>query len=102
MTAQAIIRSKSLMRRPLVRFRAIFDQVDAMTGEVMSALQNIDNQIAFIRKSRDDLWEHYMAWQDVLAEAKSLTIERSSAAEMLVRHVYQLLARRYPQETTWR
>jgi hypothetical protein len=58
MTAQAIIRSKSLMRRPLVRFRAIFDQVDAMTGEVMSALQNIDNQIAFIRKSRDDLWEH--------------------------------------------
>ncbi|MBL8839344.1 MAG: hypothetical protein JNL66_24015 [Alphaproteobacteria bacterium] len=101
-TTDAIMRIKALMRAPIKRFQTIFEQLDAMTSEVLSALKNVSGQIEFIRKSRDELWDHYMAWQDLLEEAAGLTIERSSACEVLVRKTYQLVAAKYPQEVTWR
>ncbi len=101
-TTDAIMRIKALLRAPLKRFQSIFEQVDAMTAEVLSALKNVSSQIEFIRKSRDELWDHYMTWQDLLEEAGAITIERSSACEMLVRKTYQLVASKYPQEVTWR
>jgi hypothetical protein len=99
---QSIMRIKTLLKRPFKRFQTIFDEIDAMTGEVLSALRNVGNQIEFIRKSRDELWDHYMAWQDLIEETNQTTIERSSACELLVRKIYGLVASRYPQEQTWR
>jgi hypothetical protein len=101
-TSQSIIRIRALLKAPLRRFQTIFDETDAMTSEVLSALKNVGNQIEFIRKSRDELWDHYMAWQDLIAEANEIPLERSSACELLVRKIYQLVASRYPQEQTWR
>jgi len=101
-TSQSIIRIRALLKAPLRRFQTIFDETDAMTSEVLAALKNVGNQIEFIRKSRDELWDHYMAWQDIIAEANQTPPERSSACEVLVRKIYQLVASRYPQEQTWR
>jgi hypothetical protein len=99
---QSIMRIKTLLKKPFKRFQTIFDEVDAMTGEVLSALKHVSTQIDFIRRSRDELWDHYMAWQDLVEETANATIERSTACEMLVRKIYGLVASRYPQEQTWR
>jgi hypothetical protein len=98
----SIMRIRALLKAPMRRFQTIFDELDAMTSEVLSALKNVNNQIEFIRKSRDELWDHYMAWQDVIEQVNQTTIERSSACELLVRKIYGLVASRYPQEQTWR
>jgi hypothetical protein len=101
-TTDSIMRIRALLKAPMRRFQTIFDELDAMTSEVLSALKNVNTQIDFIRKNRDELWDHYMAWQDLIAEANQITLERSSACELLVRKVYALVASRYPQEQTWR
>ncbi len=101
-TTQSIMRIKALLKPPFRRFQTIFDEIDAMTSEVLSALKNVSQQIDFIRRARDDLWDHYMAWQDIIEQSQQITLERSSACEMLVRKIYALVASRYPQEQTWR
>jgi hypothetical protein len=101
-TTESIGRIRSLMRTPLARFQSIFDQVDAMTGEVLSALKNVGAQIEFIRKSRDDLWEHYRSWEPICEEMQELQLERSPACQNFIRKVYQLVATRYPQGVSWR
>jgi hypothetical protein len=101
-TTQSIMRIKALLKAPFRRFQTIFDEIDAMTSEVLSALENVSNQVEFIRRARDELWDHYMAWQDVVEQASQTAAERSSACEVLVRKIYQLVASRYPQEQTWR
>jgi len=96
------VRIRALMRTPLAKFQTVFDQVDAMTGEVLSALKNVSAQIEFIRKSRDDLWDHYRAWQPIVEEMTGLELDRSPACSNFIRRTYQLVASRYPQGLSWR
>ncbi|MCK6453956.1 MAG: hypothetical protein L6R19_24335 [Alphaproteobacteria bacterium] len=101
-TLESIQRIRALMRKPLTRFQTVFDEVDAMTGEVLSALKNVGAQIDFIRKCRDELWDHYMSWEPILEEMQGLELERNPACANFIRKVYQLAATRYPQGVSWR
>lgn len=101
-TMESIQRIRALMRKPLTRFQTIFDQVDAMTGEVLSALKNVGAQIDFIRKCRDELWDHYMSWESIIDDMQGLDLERNPACANFIRKVYQFVATRYPQGVSWR
>ena len=52
---QDLGRVRSLVKPPISQFSMMFDQVDAQTGEILGALKNIQGQIDYIRKMRDDL-----------------------------------------------
>jgi hypothetical protein len=81
------------------RFQERFDEVAAQTGEVMSALRNMESQQAFIRSNRDQLYRALRAWRPVLA---GWTAEPEGPPGWeLVARTYQFLAPRYMPATEW-
>lgn len=74
----------------------------AQTGEVMSALRNMESQQAFIRSNRDQLYRSQRAWQPVLdGWAAASDAEGIEVPWDLVSRSYQFLAPRYMPATTW-
>ncbi len=58
MHTDRLIQVRRLSATALRRISTRFDDLDAQTGEVMSALRNIEGQRAFIRSSRDWLYPY--------------------------------------------
>ena len=90
-----------LSQRALKVFEELFEQVDAQTGEIMAMLKNIDNQIEYIRKVRDDLFRRLLPWEDLIPIWKTLYIVRSDENTNRIRDLYQFLAPRFMQVNEW-
>ena len=80
---------------------ALFDQIDAQTGEIMAVLRNIDSQIEFITGLRNDLTRRLLAWQDILAAWRDVEPRRSRDNENLMRETWKFLAPRFMQVDEW-
>ena len=78
-----------------------FDELDANTGEVMSALRNADGQREFIRANRDWLYRTQRAWQTVLLDWDSAGVSFEEGTLVLLNRTYQFLAPRYMAVTEW-
>jgi len=78
-----------------------FDQVDAQTGEVLSALRNIESQQAFIRINRDFLYRSLRAWETVLKEWDSAGMALDETVWQTIARTYQFLAPRYMPVKEW-
>lgn len=90
-----------LGERAVDDFTTAFLEVDAQTGEILSALRNLDSQIAYIRDKRDDIHAKLMAWDDVLTEWDKVEIKMSPDKPELLRRAYQFLAPRYMAVKEW-
>jgi hypothetical protein len=99
---EEIVRVLQLFRTPVTEFGATFDLVDAQTGQILSVLQTLDSQIAFVRGMRDDLHFRLMKWDGLFAKWEALEIARSSEAEALVKESYRFVAQHFPQQQSWR
>ena len=97
-----IMQMQKLFRTPMVEFKTIFDQVDAQSGEILALLRNLDSQIDFTRKQRDELHCRIMDWDYLLAKWTDVAIERSTANENLIKHTYRFLAQRYLKTNVWK
>ncbi|MEI6558996.1 MAG: hypothetical protein WCO00_11365 [Rhodospirillaceae bacterium] len=97
-----ILQMQKLFRTPMSEFQTIFDQVDAQSGEVLSLMRNLDSQIAFTRRMRDELHCRFMDWDELLEKWKSVTIERSNANEGMIKSTYRFLAQRYLKSNVWK
>ena len=86
-----------LMKKGIEEYEAIFDDVDAQSGEIISALKNLDRQIEFIRSRRDTLHFLLMEWQEVIDGWKSLAIvkRRSQVEDKVVEDTYRFLVQRF-------
>jgi hypothetical protein len=78
-----------------------FDELDAQTGEVMSALRNAESQRTFIRSNRDWLYRTQRAWQSLLAEWEGAGISFDEGILQLLNRTYQFLAVRFLPVTEW-
>lgn len=78
-----------------------FDELDAQTGEVMSALRNADSQRTFIRSNRDWLYRTQRAWQSLLSEWELAGIGFDEGILQLLNRTYQFLAVRFMPVTEW-
>lgn len=81
-------------------FQERFDQLAAQTGEVMSALRNMESQQAFIRSIRDQLYREQRAWQEIL-DAWAAVDPGEEVPWDLIMRTYQFLAPRYMPVTEW-
>ena len=97
-----VMQMQKLFRTPMTEFQTIFDQVDAQSGEILSLMRNLDSQIAFTRKQRDELHSRFMDWEELLAKWVDVTIERSNANEQLIKTTYRFLAQRYLKTNVWK
>ena len=93
---------QKLFRTPMTEYQTIFDQVDAQSGEILSLMRNLDSQIAFTRKQRDELHTRFMDWEELLVKWVDVTIERSNANEQLIKTTYRFLAQRYLKTNVWK
>ena len=78
-----------------------FEELDAQTGEVMSALRNADSQRAFIRANRDWLYRTQRAWQSLLVEWDAAGSSFDEGMMLLLNRTYQFLAPRFMAVTEW-
>ncbi|MBF0250103.1 MAG: hypothetical protein HQL35_05660, partial [Alphaproteobacteria bacterium] len=82
-------------------FHQSFDQVDAQTGEILSALTNIAQVTRFIRENRDDLHRRLWAWEDMIEAWSKLAPKRSAQAEDRLAELYRFLAQRFLPRNEW-
>jgi hypothetical protein len=81
-------------------FQERFDELAAQTGEVMSALRNMESQQAFIRSIRDQLYREQRDWQPILDAWAGTDLAEEVSWDLITR-TYQFLAPRYMPVTEW-
>jgi uncharacterized protein YukE len=90
-----------LSKRCVDHFTSLFQQVDAQTGEIVSMLKNIANQIEYIRKARDDLYRRLHPWEAVCGRWKGVYTSKSPETVAAVHDLYRFLAPRYMVVREW-
>jgi uncharacterized protein with ACT and thioredoxin-like domain len=82
-------------------FDNMFEQVDAQTSEVMAILKNIANQVAFIRKTRDDMYRRLRPWESICRDWKGIFTAKANENAEKLRELYRFLAPRYMVVHDW-
>ena len=100
--ASEITQMIRLFKKPLAEFQTIFDQIDGQSGEIIALLKNLDSQIAFTRRMRDELHHRFLDWDDLIEQWKMTGGERSASGEGVVKTTYRFLAQRYLTANVWR
>lgn len=90
-----------LSERAVKEMEDQFLEIDAQTGEILSVLRNLDNQIAYIRDKRDEIHARLMAWDEVLNEWDRVVVKASDDKPEVLRRAYQFLAPRYMMVNEW-
>jgi len=78
-----------------------FEQVDAQTGEIMSALRNLDTVKGYLREYRDDLRVRLLVWDSILKEWLTKPLRRGRALEDLMAETLRFLGPRYMPVDEW-
>ena len=97
-----IMQMLKLFRTPVMEFQNIFDQVDAQSGEILALIKNLDSQIAFTRRMRDELHMRVMDWDEMIEKWDGIQVERSNFNENMVKTTYRFLAQRYLKTNVWK
>jgi hypothetical protein len=85
----------------LKQMRLRFEDLDAQTADVMTALRDVQNQKAFIRSSRDWLYRSLLAWDPILREWDSDEERSGNETWQLVERTYKFLAPRFMSVQEW-
>lgn len=83
-------------------FDRAFDEMDAQTCEVLTILKTYEPTIEYIRKTRDDLHQRFMIWDDMIEGWKDLSAEESAEVERQLKITYRFLAQNFMQGQAWR
>ena len=98
---ETLTQVRRLSATGLKQIAARFDELDAQTGEVMSALRNTDSQRIFIRSNRDWLYRSQRAWDPLLADWDPVAGMLDDGFWPLLNRSYQFLAPRFMAVTEW-
>jgi hypothetical protein len=98
---EEITRVRVLMKKPVEEIAAIFEQLDANTGDILNTIRKFAAQIRYIRETRDTLHQRFMLWDSLIEQWSGIGLERSATLDRLVRVTYQFAARHFPQANDW-
>jgi len=98
---EELTRVRALMKMPVDRIAALFDEFDANTCEILNTMKKFAAQLRYIRQTRDTLHERFMLWDDLLEQWSGVTLERTAQLDRLIRVTYQFVARHFPQGNDW-
>ena len=98
---EELTRVRALMKMPVDRIAALFDEFDANTCEILNTMKKFAAQLRYIRQTRDTLHERFMLWDDLLEKWAGVTLERTAQLDRLIRVTYQFVARHFPQGNDW-
>ncbi|WP_143027241.1 hypothetical protein [Rhodospira trueperi] len=78
-----------------------FETVDAQTGEIMSALKNLDTVKAYLKEHRNELRTRLVVWDDILLKWFEQPMRAGRDMEDLMAETYRFLAPRYMPVDKW-
>jgi len=78
-----------------------FEDLDAQTGEIIAALQNLDQQRAFIRAGRDWLYRNFRAFEPHLDRSERFDGQQETDLPSLLHPLYHFLAPRFMPAKEW-
>jgi hypothetical protein len=96
-----LVRIRALMQTPLTDFDNSFEQVEAQTCEIMTVLRKFPEQVAFVRRMRDDLRRKLLKWDELIELWKIPHHDEPDRVDRLVRETYGFLARNYSLSNRW-
>jgi hypothetical protein len=96
-----ITQVRRLSAAGLQRIAGHFNEVDAQSQEVVSALRNLDSQRNLIRSSRDRLYRLSRAWEPTLHDWAQSDLLTDVAQWHLIDRTYRFLAPRYMPVQEW-
>ncbi len=99
---EVMTRVRRLLVIAVARFRALFEELDAQTGEVLALLRNFNSQRDFIRTHRDRLYGSLRAWEPLLTDWDRAAAGMDAKLWGLVSRTYVFLAPRYMPMQEWR
>ncbi len=88
-------RVRQLMRKGVNEYQAIFDDLDAQTSDIVTAMRNLDLQIEEIRKKRDTLRYLQMKWTPLVRAWSDLNPAQGGRVQDLMGKTYRFLATRF-------
>ncbi|MDR3438244.1 hypothetical protein [Telmatospirillum sp.] len=98
---QTIDQVRKLMLVAMADFDDRIAELDAQTGEIISVLKNLENQVLFIREKRDELYTRLLAWREFIDEWRRVDVAMSLKMENVIARLYQFLAARYMKTDEW-
>jgi hypothetical protein len=99
--SETLAQTRRLTTVALEQLHTRFEQLDAQTGEILSALRNVQSQRAFIRSNRDWLYCSLRGWEPMLAQWDAAVGLEDRAVWSLIERTYQFLAPRFMVVTEW-
>jgi len=90
-----INRVQSLLHMGINEYKAMFAEVDAQTGEIISALKSIDRQVDYIRQMRDRLHFLIMQWDPHINDLDKWHTRPTPETDKAMRNLYRFLAPRF-------
>lgn len=100
--SEDLTRIHALIDPVVSNFDRTFDELDAQTCEVLTILKNFNPTIEFIRKTRDDLHQRFMIWDEMVAGWKNLEPDANNEVEKQLKMTYRFLAQNFMQGQSWR
>ncbi len=88
-------RVQTLLKSGIAEYTAIFSEVDAQTGEIISALKSIDRQVSYIRQKRDDLHFLIMQWDPHIVALPKWHSRPNPETDKVLHSLYRFLAPRF-------
>jgi len=88
-------RVRSLLQAGINEYKAMFTEVDAQTGEIISALKSIARQVGYIREMRDHLHFLIMQWDPHINDLDKWHTRPTPETDKALRNLYRFLAPRF-------
>lgn len=93
--ADEIQRVKLLLRRGMEEYTKIFEEIDAQTGEIVSALKSVSRQVDYIRQVRDKLHFLMMSWDPIIKQWQEAESDQPHHVKLVISETYRFLARKF-------
>jgi hypothetical protein len=99
--SESITRCNTLMEKPIRDIFEKFEFFDVTIGEILNTLRKYDAQIEFVRKTRDELRQVYILWEEIFELWDRCDVADEAEAVHAIRETYQFAAQHFVQTDDW-
>jgi len=96
------VQALKLIQAPINEFNAIFQQIDAQTGEIVALVKTFESQVAFTREMRDEIHERLFDWDELIAQWDKAPQVKGPLLEACLKQTYRYLCQRHLPSQVWK